>query len=105
MIARFLLLGFMVQSPSWAADVPSGFKPLFNGKDTDGWHGWAIHEKGASPNDLARLSPEDRAKKLDAKRRRMRVQGRGLLTVEPNAISKRLEKMQKAAKSRRGRSR
>ena len=45
---------------------------------------------------------EDRAKKLDSKRRRMRVQGRGLLTVEPNAISKRLKRMQEAAKSRRG---
>ncbi len=48
---------------------------------------------------------EERAKKLDAKRRKMRVQGRGLLTVEPNAISKRLKRMQEAAKSRRGKPR
>ncbi len=48
---------------------------------------------------------EDRAKKLDAKRRKMRVQGRGLLTVEPLAISKRLKQMQEAAKSRRGKPR
>lgn len=48
---------------------------------------------------------EDRAKKLDAKRKKMRVQGRGLLTVEPLAISKRLKRMQEAAKSRRGKPR
>ncbi|MFN8618287.1 MAG: hypothetical protein U0837_14425 [Dehalococcoidia bacterium] len=48
---------------------------------------------------------EDRAKKLDAKRRKMRVQGRGLLTVEPLAISRRLKRMQEAAKSRRGKPR
>lgn len=48
---------------------------------------------------------EERAKKLDAKRRKMRVQGRGLLTVEPNAISKRLKRMQEVAKSRRGKPR
>ena len=48
---------------------------------------------------------EDRAKKLDAKRKKLRVQGRGLLTVEPLAISKRLKRMQEAAKSRRGKPR
>lgn len=48
---------------------------------------------------------EGRAKKLDAKRKKMRVQGRGLLTVEPLAISKRLKRMQEAAKSRRGKPR
>ncbi len=48
---------------------------------------------------------EDRAKKLDAKRKKMRVQGRGLLTVEPLAISKRLKRLQEAAKSRRGKPR
>mgnify|MGYP000925359172 FL=1 len=48
---------------------------------------------------------EERAKKLDAKRRKMRVQGRGLITVEPLAISRRLKQMQSAAKSRRGKRR
>jgi hypothetical protein len=47
------------------------------------------------------MSWEDRAKKLDARRRRMPVQGRGLLTVEPNAVSKRLKRMKAAAESRR----
>lgn len=47
------------------------------------------------------MSWENRARKLDAKRRQMRVQGRGLLTVEPNAVAKRLKKIQDAAKSRR----
>ena len=47
------------------------------------------------------MSWEDRARKLDAKRRQMRVQGRGLITVEPNAVAKRLKKIQEAAKSHR----
>lgn len=45
---------------------------------------------------------ERRAQKLDAKRRRMRVTGRGLLTTEPLAIQKRLQKLKKAAGTRRG---
>ena len=36
---------------------------------------------------------EQRAKKIEAKRRRMRVTGRGLITVEPGAVRKRLEKL------------
>jgi hypothetical protein len=28
---------------------PSGFKALFNGRDLDGWYGWAIHDKDADP--------------------------------------------------------
>ena len=34
-----------------AADPPKGFTALFNGKDLSGWHGWAIHAKGAGPYD------------------------------------------------------
>ena len=45
---------------------PKGFTALFNGKDLTGWHGWAIHEKGGNPADLAKLSPEERQKKIDA---------------------------------------
>jgi ribosomal 50S subunit-associated protein YjgA (DUF615 family) len=44
---------------------------------------------------------EQRAKKLEAKRRRMRVTGRGLLTTEPAAIKKRLEKMAANGKRRK----
>jgi 3-keto-disaccharide hydrolase len=51
-------------SPLPAAEPPAGFTPLFNGKDLDGWHGWAIHAKGASPVALAKLSPEERKAKL-----------------------------------------
>ncbi|HET6575463.1 MAG TPA: DUF1080 domain-containing protein [Fimbriiglobus sp.] len=47
-----------------AADPPKGFTALFNGKDFTGWHGWAIHEKGGSPADLARLSPAERKAKI-----------------------------------------
>src|SRR5262249_54699793 len=38
----------------------------FNEKNLDGWYGWAIHEKGGGPSDLANLSPEERTKKLAA---------------------------------------
>jgi hypothetical protein len=48
---------------------------------------------------------ERRAQKLDAKQRRMRVTGRGLITTEPAAIQKRLKKMQESAQTRRGRKR
>ena len=49
-----------------AADpVPKGFTPLFNGKNLDGWHGWAIHAKGAGPIDFAKLSPEQQQAKID----------------------------------------
>jgi len=47
------------------AEPPKGFTPLFNEKDLDGWHGWAIHGKGSNPADLAKLSPEERTKKFD----------------------------------------
>ncbi|HJZ55879.1 MAG TPA: DUF1080 domain-containing protein [Gemmataceae bacterium] len=45
--------------------APPGFTALFNGKDLAGWHGWAIHAKGASPDDVAKLNPEERAKKIE----------------------------------------
>ncbi len=46
-----------------AADPPKGFTPLFNATNLDGWHGWAIHAKGGTPKDLAKLAPEERTKK------------------------------------------
>jgi hypothetical protein len=49
------------------AAPPEGFTPLFNGTDLAGWHGWAIHEKGASPADVARLTPAERAEKIAAR--------------------------------------
>ncbi len=56
-----LLLAF----PLLAAEPPKGFAPLFDGKTLDGWHGWNIHAKGAGPNDLAKLAPDERAKKVE----------------------------------------
>jgi hypothetical protein len=47
-----------------AADPPAGFTSLFNGKDFTGWYGWRIHDRGGSPTDLAKLSPEEKAKKI-----------------------------------------
>jgi hypothetical protein len=46
---------------------------------------------------------EERARKLEKKKRQMVVQGRGLINVEPLATSKRLKKLKKSADSRRGR--
>ena len=51
--------------PLMAAEPPKGFTPLFNGKDLSGWHGWAIHAKGAAPADLAKLEPDARAAKVN----------------------------------------
>jgi|GEM_PF-225545 len=39
---------------------------LFNGKDLSGWHGWAIHDKGGSPADLAKLSEDERQARIEA---------------------------------------
>ncbi len=43
---------------------PPGFVPLFNGRDLNGWHGWAIHSKGGTPADIAQLSPEQRQERF-----------------------------------------
>ncbi len=57
-----LLVG---SSPAADPAPPKGFTPLFNDKDLSGWHGWAIHEKGGKPAELAKLSPEERQKKIE----------------------------------------
>ncbi|MBA4191242.1 MAG: DUF1080 domain-containing protein [Planctomycetaceae bacterium] len=62
-IAFFVAL--FIASPLLAAEPPKGFTPLFNEKDLDGWHGWAIHNKGATPADLEKLTPEERTKKVE----------------------------------------
>lgn len=68
MIRRVFLAaaGAFLASAGYASDPPAGFSPLFNGKDFTGWYGWKIHEKGGSPVDLAKLSLEEKAKKIDA---------------------------------------
>ncbi|MFO0822125.1 MAG: DUF1080 domain-containing protein [Gemmataceae bacterium] len=60
-----VLLLVFAASPLLAAEPPKGFTPLFNEKDLTGWHGWAIHGKGAFPADVAKLTPEERTKKID----------------------------------------
>ncbi len=55
----------MVSVPAFAAEPPKGFTPLFNEKDLAGWHGWNIHAKGGSPADVVKLTPEERAKKIE----------------------------------------
>jgi len=44
--------------------VPEGFTPIFNGKDLAGWYGWNIHAAKSGPMDVAKLTPEERAKKI-----------------------------------------
>ncbi len=66
MIARLALTFLLTASFASAAEPPPGFTALFDGKDTSGWHGWAIHDKGASPDAFGVLSAEEQAKKLAA---------------------------------------
>src|SRR5262245_24187651 len=63
-----LLAAVLTASLTLAADPvpPKGFTPLFNGKDLSGWHGWAIHAKGAGPIDFAKLSPDEQKKQVAA---------------------------------------
>ncbi len=58
------LLAAAVAAHAAEPQPPKGFTALFNGKDLSGWHGWAIHAKGAGPIDLAKLSPEERTKQI-----------------------------------------
>jgi hypothetical protein len=61
--ALLLLAGpAIAQSPQ----PPSGFTAIFNGRDLDGWYGWAIHGKDADPKTMAGLSVDERAKKIAA---------------------------------------
>jgi hypothetical protein len=62
-------LAALASFTAWAAPAadpnpPKGFTALFNGKDLTGWHGWGIHDKGGSPIDMAKLSPEERQQKI-----------------------------------------
>ena len=60
-------LGLSLSAANAADPVPpEGFTALFNGKDFTNFKGWSIHEKGGSPIDLAKLTPEERQKKFDA---------------------------------------
>ena len=66
-----LVLAVPVLAPAGPAygqtvQPPPGFTALFNGHDLSGWHGWAIHDRGMSPQKLASLSGEERAQKIAA---------------------------------------
>jgi hypothetical protein len=67
-MVRFLFgaLALSIVTTLTAAEPPKGFTALFNGKDFTNFKGWSIHSKGGSPVDLAKLSPEERAKKFEA---------------------------------------
>lgn len=47
-------------------EPPKGFTAVFNGQDLSGWHGWAIHDKGGSPYDMAKLTSDQRHEKVEA---------------------------------------
>jgi hypothetical protein len=61
---RLAIAVVLAATPLLAAEPPKGFTPLFNGKNLAGWHGWAIHAKGASPAALEKLVPADREKRI-----------------------------------------
>lgn len=46
--------------------APKGFDLLFNGEDLTHWQGWAIHDKGSNPIEMAKLPEAERAKKFAA---------------------------------------
>ena len=56
-VAALAALIPLTSAPATEPKPPKGFTALFNGKDLSGWHGWAIHKKGASPDDVAKLTP------------------------------------------------
>lgn len=65
--ALLVLSAVAAAAPADDPKPPAGFTAVFDGKTLAGWHGWAIHEKGGNgPLDLAKLTPEDRQKKIDA---------------------------------------
>jgi Domain of Unknown Function (DUF1080) len=55
------VLPLLLAWPLSAAEIPEGFRPLFNGQDLSGWHGMPHFD----PRELAAMSTEDRAKKID----------------------------------------
>ena len=57
---RTLFALVLLAPPAAAAAIPAGFTPLFNGKDLAGWHGYAVHDKGADPATLAAKPAADR---------------------------------------------
>jgi hypothetical protein len=65
--APLLAVGLVLaHAPAADPKPPTGFTPLFNGKDLAGWHGWAIHAKGGSPDDMAKLDAEEKAMQFQA---------------------------------------
>jgi hypothetical protein len=65
---RLLTIAITLLAAAWASAAdnapPKGFTALFNGKDLTGWHGWAIHAKGAGPYEMDKMAPEERAKRI-----------------------------------------
>jgi len=65
MRSTFSLLALAAVAATVAAqEAPAGFKAAFNGKDLEGWQGYAVHAKGAAPADMAKLTADERAAKF-----------------------------------------
>lgn len=58
--ALIFSLAFSLSQCCLAAEVPDGFKAIFNGKDLTGWHGMPHFD----PRDLAKMTPDDRGAKI-----------------------------------------
>jgi hypothetical protein len=50
----------ILQTTAAFAELPEGFRPLFNGQDLTGWHGMPHFD----PRDLAKMPPEAREKQI-----------------------------------------
>jgi hypothetical protein len=60
-MSSLLLVTLLATTPSQS---PGGFVPLFNGRDLTGWYGWNIHAKDSAPADVAKLSADEKAKRI-----------------------------------------
>ena len=60
-----VLTYMLLANVAGAAEPPKGFTAIFNGTDLSGWHGWNIHAPKSGPYDLEKMSPEERAKKIE----------------------------------------
>lgn len=62
-VAVFAVLAsapLVLVSDAYCADLPAGFKPIFNGEDLTGWHGRPHYD----PRKLAEMSKEERAAQI-----------------------------------------
>ena len=54
------LVALILVAPAAPAQSPA-LAPIFDGQSLGGWRGWAIHDQGADPAGVVKLTPEERA--------------------------------------------